>query len=162
MTSLTPARPWSHALRVRWTNARDRLAVGAVGAATGRLGATAGLAAGFRAAGGQMGDALQGVGRVRAGEIAQGLEGRAVRGWGAGTVGGRFANRVRTAAANPAGTAGTPDSLGGGSAPGAPGPRAMEERPVGRGAEVLRRMAGSRPPSDGHAGGISIRLHHPD
>ncbi len=145
-------------------------AVGAVGAATGRLGATAGLAAGFRAAGGQMGDALQGVGRSRAGEIAQGLEGRAVRGWGAGTVGGRFANRVRAVGpaqaagtASPAGAVGVPDSFGGGRSAGPPGPRAMEEGAAGgRGAAVLRRMAGSRPPADGHAGGISIRLHHPD
>lgn len=147
-------------------------AVGAVGAATGRLGATAGLAAGFRAAGGQMGDAVQGIGRQRSGQIARGLGDQAVRGWGAGTVGGRFANRVRTAvparaaetaAANPAGAAGTPDSLGSGSASGLPGPRALEEGPVsGGGAALLRRMTSSRPPSDGHAGGISIRLHPPD
>ncbi|MHB8346122.1 MAG: type IV secretion system protein, partial [Acidiferrobacterales bacterium] len=148
-------------------------AVGAVGAATGRLGATAGLAAGFRSAGGQMGDAVQGIGRQRSGQIARSLGDQAVRGWGAGTVGGRFANRVRTAvparaaettaATSLPGAPGGPDSLGGGSASGLPGPRALEEGPVsGGGAALLRRITRSRPPSDGHAGGISIRLRPPD
>ena len=36
MTSLTPARPWSHALRVRWTNARDRLLTAAQLSRAGR------------------------------------------------------------------------------------------------------------------------------
>ncbi|MHB1528602.1 MAG: P-type conjugative transfer protein TrbL [Acidiferrobacteraceae bacterium] len=152
-------------------------AVGATGSASARLGAGTALAVGLRAAGGQMTDALAGIGQRRAGVAARGPGALAVPGWGAGTVGGRFADRVRAEvlarssdAAAAGGTPGVPgdappgppNSLGGGQpSNGPPTPHATGAGPSA-GQALLRQLANRPLPPDGHAGGISIRLNHPD
>ncbi|MHB1587383.1 MAG: P-type conjugative transfer protein TrbL [Acidiferrobacteraceae bacterium] len=150
--------------------------VGAVGTAARGLGGRTALGLGLTAAGSQAGDALLGVGGRRATQIAGALGDQAVQGWGAETVGGRFANRVRARTLNgshsapaSAGTeggtppAGTPNSLGGGAQLGStsPGPTgAGPARSGGNGTAALRQLANTHLPQDGPAGGISIRLNH--
>ncbi|MHB8549456.1 MAG: P-type conjugative transfer protein TrbL [Acidiferrobacterales bacterium] len=177
--ALTGAAGVAGAAALAHTTIGAAKAVGAVGAASGRLGGTAGLGLGLKAVGAQMGDALQGVGRPRARQIAQGLGDQAVQGWGAGTAGGHLANRIRTGAlthaaeapatGNAAGPAGmtsgpsVPNALGGGSPSTPSSPHVVGSGASGgQGAAALRQLTHSRLPADGHTGGISIRLHHPD
>lgn len=139
------------------------------------------MSLGVRAAGGQMGDALQGIGARRATRIASQLGDRAVQGWGEGTLGGHLANRVRAtalqhsvgAASGSSGPGGAPgngiqakgtqDSLGGSLDPGGAGQKPGSFSPSRPSAtQALRRLANTHLPHDGHTGGISIRLNHPD
>ncbi len=156
-------------------------AAGAVGSVANRMGSGAAMSLGVRAAGGQMGDALQGIGARRATRIASQLGDRAVQGWGEGTLGGHLANRVRAtalqhsvgAASGSSGPGGAPgngiqakgtqDSLGGSLDPGGAGQKPGSFSPSRPSAtQALRRLANTHLPHDGHTGGISIRLNHPD
>lgn len=172
------------------------------GVAAGAKGGWAAAKQGAGALGGMAKDAVKGVGGRQSRNIAGQLGDKAVQGWGEGTGGGNFANRMRAgggagqggvtsqagAAGNSIGAdapgAGRPggasvgaeaggvqsrggqDGIGGGQGGGAAGtgsradPRDADHAGLTRKLDDMARQHKPRLPSDGHAGGISIRLRH--